>query len=60
MHSNRQMPFTLVARLVKGQSADGSALAQALFGQIADSTTVEPESGAGENPDSALSTQYGA
>ncbi|NCF68893.1 MAG: hypothetical protein GWP61_23270 [Chloroflexi bacterium] len=50
MHSNRQTPFTLVARLVMGQSPDGTALAQALFGQNAASTTVEPESGAGGFP----------
>jgi hypothetical protein len=34
MRSNWQTEFTLVARLVKGQEADGKALAQALFSQI--------------------------
>jgi hypothetical protein len=36
MHSNWQTEFTLVARLVKGQDADGRALAQALFSRIGD------------------------
>jgi hypothetical protein len=38
MHSNRQTSFTLVARLVKGQSADGTALTKALFIQIGNRT----------------------
>jgi hypothetical protein len=33
----------LVARLVKGQRYNGSALAQALFGQIADSAIISRE-----------------
>ena len=40
MHSIKQMPFTLVARLAKSQVANGSGLALALFGQVADSATV--------------------
>jgi len=40
MHSNWQKEFTLVARLVKGQDADGRALAQALFNQIEEQIVV--------------------
>jgi hypothetical protein len=36
MLRNRPNDFTLVARLVNGQPADGKALAQALFSQIGD------------------------
>lgn len=40
MHINWQTEFTLVARVVKGQNADGKALAQALFSRIADLANV--------------------
>lgn len=36
MRSNRQISFTLVARLVNGQPADGKALAHALLNKISD------------------------
>jgi putative hemolysin len=34
VHSNQQRQFTLVARLIKGQKADGSALASAFFARL--------------------------
>ena len=34
MHSNKPTSFTLVARLTRGQTADGQALARALLNQI--------------------------
>lgn len=39
MLSNKPIAFTLVTSLVKGQSADGKALAQALFKRIVDRTS---------------------
>lgn len=41
MLSNKPIAFTLVASLVSGQSADGKALAQALFNEIGEHLAVK-------------------
>ncbi len=38
MHSNKPNAFSIVANLVRGQPADGTALARALFYKIDDQT----------------------
>ena len=41
MCTKQQKPFTLVAKLVKGQNMDGNALACAFFDQLIQSVDVE-------------------
>ena len=41
MHSIKQMPFTLIARLVRGQVSPGNSLTLALLSQTANSAIVD-------------------